>query len=340
MTVELKLGTRKSKLALIQANLVKDLIESQHENVTVSIVGMSTAGDRDVNTSLYTLGGSDKGLWTKELESALLDNSVDMIVHSLKDVQSQLPDGCILGAFPVRADPTDALVVKEGLPFRTLDDLPDGSIVGTSSIRRVAQLRKSYPKLKFMDVRGNLDTRLAKLDDPNGQYIALILASAGLKRFSHEHSKRITCTLKSPTLLHAVGQGSLGIEIRENDEKILNYLKPINCIKTQLAVTVERALLRTLEGGCSAPVGVETNVKEISDNNTYNIHFKANLTTLDGSQQIEECQEKSIQNILNADQFGVEIANIIISKGGGQILKDIHNNKSNQIINKTNIVSN
>lgn len=152
----LKLGTRKSKLAMVQANLVKHSLESLHSDLQVEIVGMSTAGDRDNSTSLYTLGGADKGLWTKELETALLDNSVDMIVHSLKDVQSQLPDGCTLGAFPAREDPSDALVVKKGLSYQSLEDLPEGSVIGTSSIRRVAQLRKSFPRLHFKDVRGNL----------------------------------------------------------------------------------------------------------------------------------------------------------------------------------------
>lgn len=154
--VTLKLGTRKSKLAMIQAKLVKASLEKQHSDLQVEIVGMSTAGDRDNTTSLYTLGGADKGLWTKELENALLDNSVDIIVHSLKDVQSQLPEGCVLGAFPEREDPTDALVVKKGLSYKHLSEIPDGSVVGTSSIRRVAQLRRRFPRLTFKDVRGNL----------------------------------------------------------------------------------------------------------------------------------------------------------------------------------------
>ncbi|TIB03125.1 hypothetical protein E3P96_01968 [Wallemia ichthyophaga] len=336
--VTLKLGTRKSKLAMIQANIVKASLENRHPDIQVEIVGMSTAGDRDNTTSLYTLGGADKGLWTKELENALLDNSVDIIVHSLKDVQSQLPEGCILGAFPQREDPTDALVVKKGLPYQHLSDIPDGSVVGTSSIRRVAQLRRSFPRLTFKDVRGNLDTRIAKLDNPEGEYTAIILASAGLKRVSQEYTKRITSRLTSPTLLYAVGQGCLGLETRADDAGVANYVDSINCKETQVAVTVERALLRTLEGGCSAPVGVETSVSE--KEGAYYVDFTANLTTLDGSTQIKQWESRTVRSLDDADKLGVDVAYLIKSNGGEPIMAAIHNSKTNQIIEKTNIVQN
>ncbi|TIA85201.1 hypothetical protein E3P99_04048 [Wallemia hederae] len=337
MPTTLKLGTRKSKLAMIQANLVKSSLEQTHADVHVDIVGMSTAGDRDNTTSLYTLGGADKGLWTKELENALLDGSVDVIVHSLKDVQSQLPAGCVLGAFPAREDPTDALVVKHGLPYSTLEELPDGSVVGTSSIRRVAQLRRAFPRLTFKDVRGNLDTRIAKLDDPNGEFTAIILASAGLKRVSEEYTQRITCRLTDP-ILYAVGQGCLALETREGDAHVEQFISSINCKQTQLAVTVERALLRTLEGGCSAPVGVETTVKE--ENGAHRIHFTANLTTLDGTTQIRQQLTREVASLSDADALGVDVAHLIQSSGGDKIMADIHDSKTNKIIEKTNIVQN
>ncbi|PWN37517.1 uncharacterized protein FA14DRAFT_170348 [Meira miltonrushii] len=227
---------------------------------------MSTGGDQNHTSPLYVIGGEGRAIWTKELEVALAAGAVDAIVHCLKDVPTTLPEGMMLGAILEREDPRDALIIKEGLPYKTLDELPPGSVIGTSSIRRVAQLRRRYPDLVFSDVRGNLITRLAKLDNPNGPYTALVLAAAGLIRLNM--GSRITAFLSAPVMMHAVGQGSLTIEVRKpppgaspltnRDARILEMVKSIGCWRSTWRQEAERSLLQELEGGCSIPVGVES----------------------------------------------------------------------------------
>jgi len=220
---------------------------------------------------LYLLSGSSantpaKSLWTEELETALMKGEVDMIVHSLKDVPTQLPEECEIGAILEREDPRDALIVKQGLPYKSLEEMPEGSVIGTSSVRRIAQLRKTYPGLKVMDVRGNLDTRFRKLDDPTGPYTALLLASAGVTRM--KMTSRITALLSSESskggMFYAVGQGAIAIEIRAQDDRVKNVLRGAGHWESEWRVGAERALLRELEGGCSVPVGVETVLKEVT----------------------------------------------------------------------------
>lgn len=230
------------------------------------ITSMSTAGDQNLRSPLYVIGGEGKAIWTKELEVALEQGAVDAIVHCLKDVPTALPQGLELAAVLEREDPRDALVVKAGLPYKVLDELPVGSVIGTSSVRRVAQLRRRYPHLVFSDVRGNINTRLAKLDAPNGPYTALILAAAGLVRLNMH--ARITAFLSSPVLLHSVGQGSLAIEVRtppegadpttNRDARIRELIRSIGDWRATFRAEAERSLLKELEGGCSIPVGVET----------------------------------------------------------------------------------
>ncbi|KAJ1032632.1 hypothetical protein NDA16_000655 [Ustilago loliicola] len=234
------------------------------------ITSMSTAGDQNLRSPLYVIGGEGKAIWTKELEVALEQGAVDAIVHCLKDIPTALPKGLELAAVLEREDPRDALVVKAGLPYKVLDELPVGSVIGTSSVRRVAQLRRRYPHLVFSDVRGNINTRLAKLDAPNGPYTALILAAAGLVRLNF-HS-RITAFLSSPVLLHSVGQGSLAIEVRtppegadpttNRDARIRELVRSIGDWRATFRAEAERALLKELEGGCSIPVGVETRFED------------------------------------------------------------------------------
>ncbi|EPQ30259.1 uncharacterized protein PFL1_02375 [Pseudozyma flocculosa PF-1] len=237
---------------------------------TFPITSMSTAGDQNLRSPLYVIGGEGKAIWTKELEVALEQGGVDAIVHCLKDVPTTLPPGLEIAAILEREDPRDALVIKQGLPYRTLDELPSGSVIGTSSIRRVAQLRRRYPHLVFSDVRGNLNTRLAKLDAPNGPYTALVLAAAGLVRLSLHH--RITAFLSSPVLLYSVGQGSLAIEVRtppegadpatNRDAKVRDLIRSIGDWRATFRAEAERSLLRELEGGCSIPVGVESRFED------------------------------------------------------------------------------
>ncbi|GAA5833799.1 hypothetical protein JCM3766R1_000100 [Sporobolomyces carnicolor] len=253
------LGTRNSKLAMVQTETVRRELQEKWPGCEIRILGMTTLGDNVQTQPLYTFGG--KALWTKELEVALLNSQVDAIVHCLKDVPTEFPPGCQLGAVLEREDPLDALVVKQGLGYQSLEEMPEGAVIGTSSVRRVAQLRRKFPGLKFADVRGNLGTRLKKLDDPNSNYHALILASAGLLRLSLGH--RITASIGPPTLYPAVGQGALAIEIREGDERSQEIIGSLECWKTSWMTRAERMMLKVLEGGCSVPVGCETKLTQV-----------------------------------------------------------------------------
>ncbi|KAL7421804.1 porphobilinogen deaminase [Cryptotrichosporon argae] len=262
------IGTRRSNLALVQTNLVASALGSANPSASFPVVSMSTVGDRNQTTPLHLLSPYSssqpaKSLWTDELEAALLRGTFDMLVHSCKDVPTALRDGCEIAALLEREDPRDALVVKLGLDYKSLDDLPDGSVVGTGSVRRVAQLKRAYPQLKFDDMRGNLNTRLGKLDAEASPFAALILATSGLERLGL--GARITATLEYPVLLHAVGQGALAVEIRAGDAHVRDALRRVGHWQTEWRVAAERGLLRVLEGGCSVPVGVESAISELSD---------------------------------------------------------------------------
>lgn len=307
----LVLSSRTSQLALLQTEMVKGALEKrygqtspvftgqddqapythwlrdvlasvsvQDENKTLHvrpmsfpIQTMSTAGDVNLRSPLYVIGGEGRAIWTKELEVALKEGGVDAIVHSLKDVPTSLPEGLEIAAILEREDPRDALVVKTSLPYKSLGEMPKGSVIGTSSVRRVALLRRSYPHLVFSDVRGNINTRLAKLDAEKGPYTALVLAAAGLKRM--DLWKRITAYLAAPELLHSVGQGSLAIEVRtpkagadahfDRDARIRKIVHSIGHWRATLRAEAERSLLRRLEGGCSIPLGVETIFNDHND---------------------------------------------------------------------------
>ncbi|ODV91648.1 hypothetical protein CANCADRAFT_30011, partial [Tortispora caseinolytica NRRL Y-17796] len=272
----IRIGTRTSQLAMVQAEHVKSELERYHSGDKFDIHSMKTLGDNVLDKPLYTFGG--KSLWTSELEAVLLDSSIDMIVHSLKDVPTTLPEEFEIAAILKREDPREALVMKAGSPYKSLKDLPKGAVVGTSSLRRIAQLKRAYPHLQFMSARGNLNTRLAKLDNPASEYSCLILAAAGLIRLGFK--ERITMYLESPELFYAVGQGALGIEIRKNDKNILSLLEPLVDIPTTYECIAERSLMRTLEGGCSIPIGV---------NCSYNngmLTMKSTVTSVNGEEQV------------------------------------------------------
>ena len=323
-----RIGTRKSKLARIQTELIATALQYLYPDHTFPVQPMSTMGDLNKVTPLYQFDA--KALWTRELEVALLEGEIDMIVHSLKDMPTTLPEGCELGAITEREDPRDAVVMKAGLNYKSLQELPEGSIVGTSSVRRIAQLRRAYPHLHFADVRGNVDTRLNKLDhsvEPN--YSAIILAEAGLVRMDLNH--RSTCLLSSPTLLHAVGQGSLGIEIRSDDEKTLELLKPLNHRESRLRCLAERSLMRALEGGCSVPIGVETAVKAGGKV----LSLKAVIVTIDGESAIhaegditfeDKCDEDDL-----ARKLGKQVAQKMLDKGAETLLNAIRFEKDENL---------
>ncbi|SNX82519.1 related to HEM3 - porphobilinogen deaminase [Melanopsichium pennsylvanicum] len=307
---------------------LRNLLQSFHTDPQTSlrshtfpITSMSTAGDQNLRSPLYVIGGEGKAIWTKELEVALEQGAVDAIVHCLKDVPTALPNGLELAAVLEREDPRDALVVKAGLPYKVLDELPVGSVIGTSSVRRVAQLRRRYPHLVFSDVRGNINTRLAKLDAPNGPYTALILAAAGLVRLNF-HS-RITAFLSSPVLLHSVGQGSLAIEVRKpsqgadpttnRDARIRELIRSIGDWRATFRAEAERALLKELEGGCSIPVGVETRFED--------------------HDQVEGQRSEAIALVDDFVTNGDAVARADLPNGGVPLIKDGHTIPASQLSN-------
>ncbi|KAI9861186.1 MAG: porphobilinogen deaminase [Vezdaea acicularis] len=317
------IGSRKSVLALIQTDIVHHALEAAWPKLEYKIHAMSTMGDKNQVTPLHDFGA--KSLWTYELEGLLIEGKLDLIVHSLKDMPTQLPPSCTIGAIFKREDPQDALVVKPTLPYKSIAELPPGSIVGTSSVRRSAQVARKYPHLKFKDVRGNVGTRLSKLDAQDGEYTCLILAAAGLKRLDLGH--RITQLLDSRNggLLHAVGQGALGVEIREGDERTTGLLAKLSHRPTTLACLAERSLMRTLEGGCSVPIGVETGWKE---GHGHVLIMRAIVVSLDGKEAVEAEMELEVDTDEQADEYGRTMAKRLVDKGAGEILRKITLNRA------------
>lgn len=323
----IQIGGRKSKLAVIQLEIVKAQIEHHHANLNCSVLALLTLGDKIQNKPLYSFGG--KSLWTKELEILLLEAveeypKLDLIVHSLKDMPTNLPDEFELGCILEREDPRDALIMKKGLTYKLLADLPKGAVVGTSSIRRSAQLLKNYPHLRFQDVRGNIYTRLSKLDDPESPYECLILAAAGLIRLGLED--RIDVALDAPEMYHAVGQGALGVEIRRDDLVIQQVLSKLEHKPSSLRCTAERSLMRVLEGGCSVPLGVQTRYNE----ETQQLDFKGIIVSPNGEEYVEGEVEGFVSNKAEAEELGEQLAEVLIAKGGKDILNSINYEKINQ----------
>jgi hydroxymethylbilane synthase len=316
------IGTRKSALAMIQADMVLAQLKKAHPETQYEIHAMSTMGDKNQVTALHEFGA--KSLWTHELEAQLLEGKLDLIVHCLKDMPTQLPPKCTIGCIMEREDPRDCVIMKKGLDYKSLLELPEGSVVGTSSVRRSAQVKKKYPHLKFKDVRGNLGTRLNKLDAEDGEYTCLILAAAGIIRM--DWGSRITQFLDSKTpgggMLHAVGQGALAIEIREGDEKTLNILNELIDQESTLAGTAERSLMRTLEGGCSVPIGVETTWMEKGK-----LLMKAIVVSLDGNDSVEAERLGEVLNVNEAEEFGWELSQELVKKGASKILETINLNR-------------
>ncbi|KAI5461743.1 porphobilinogen deaminase, dipyromethane cofactor binding domain-containing protein [Mariannaea sp. PMI_226] len=314
----INVGTRNSPLALAQTNIVVASLKAQFPEYEFAIHGMTTTGDRDQNTALYNFGG--KGLWTSQLEEKLVNNELDLVVHSLKDMPTVLPDGCVLGCVTSREDPRDTLVIKKALieehGWKTLADLPAGSIIGTSSVRRIAQLVRRYPSLKFKDHRGNIQTRLRKLEE-DPELTGIILAAAGLQRMDLGH--HITQFLESDNggILHAVGQGALGVECRENDERVRKMLKTIENNETALACEAERSLMRELEGGCSVPIGAET--KWVDGK----LRLRAIVVSLRGEEGVEFEDTEAVTDYEGANLFGKRIAQQLVNRGAQKILDDI-----------------
>ncbi|RDA89169.1 hypothetical protein CP533_3004 [Ophiocordyceps camponoti-saundersi (nom. inval.)] len=313
-------GTRQSPLALAQTDIVVSALQELFPDHSFPVRSMTTTGDRDQQTALYDFGG--KGLWTTQLEDKLVAGELDMVVHSLKDMPTSLPSGCVLGCISHREDPRDTLVIKASLAreegWKTLADLPDGAIIGTSSVRRIAQLARRFPSLRFKDVRGNIQTRLRKLDeDPD--MTALVLAAAGLQRMGL--SDRISQYLDKDSggILHAVGQGALAIECRAGDERVLKALRRLADEPTTLACLAERSLMRTLEGGCSVPIGVETHWLEPG-----HLRFRAAVVSAPGTEAAEIELTETVTTASAAEQLGKRAAIDLVSRGADKILDAVN----------------
>ena len=307
MTGSLTIATRESPLALWQANHVKDALEHAHPGLAVNLLGMTSRGDKLLEVPLAKVGG--KGLFVKELETALLDGSADIAVHSMKDVPMTFPEGLTLGAICEREDPTDAFVSNR---FEQLADLPPGSVVGTSSLRRECQLRSRRPDLEIKFLRGNVNTRLAKLD--NGDYDAIILASAGLKRLGFE--ARIRERLAVADSLPAGGQGAVGIELRGDDEHTASLLRPLHHGPTAARVTAERAMNRRLEGGCQVPIAC---FAEISGSEE--LWLRGLVGRPDGS---EILRAEASGPVDQAEVLGIAVAEDLIAQGAALILAEVY----------------
>jgi len=286
----IKIGSRKSELALIQTKFVIECLRKNNSGKKYEIIKMSTLGDKILDKPLPKIG--EKSLFTKELEIALDHQDVDFVVHSLKDLPTTLPGGLCIGAVLKREDAWDALVLHPKHEGKTLKTLPEGSVIGTSSLRRTAQLNRSYPHLKVESVRGNVNTRLDKLDNGD-KFAALVLASAGLTRMGWE--KRISQKLGAEELLYAVGQGALAVECREDDLDTLRLLEPLFDGATTFEVIAERSFLGTLGGGCSAPVAVQSKLQDQT------LSLTGAVWSLDGKKMLKYSASCTLQ--YNDDDF-------------------------------------
>lgn len=305
MNKKIIIATRESHLALWQAEHVKARLMALHPGLEVELLGMTTQGDQILDSPLSRIGG--KGLFVKELEVAMAEGRADLAVHSIKDVPMDLPEGFELTAISQREDPRDAIVSNK---YARLADLPDGARVGTSSLRRQAQLRAHYPHLVIDTLRGNVNTRLRKLDE--GQYDAIILAAAGLKRLGFQD--RIRAEIPPEESLPAVGQGALGIEIRSGRPDIAALLAPLNDPETAACVRAERAMSRRLQGGCQAPIGGFAQIRDGQ------IHLRSFVADLEG---IRFYRSETSGAMENPEAVGLAAAEDLISQGADTLLAEI-----------------
>ena len=300
------IGTRGSTLALWQAEWVQARLKELAPDLSVSLQRIKTSGDKILDVPLAKIGG--KGLFVKEIEEALLRKEIDLAVHSMKDVPTVLPQGLALLCVPKREDPRDAFLSRTGLRFR---DLPPGAKVGTSSLRRQAQLLSLRPDLRISMLRGNLDTRLRKLKE--GEFDAIVLAAAGLKRLGWTDG--VTEYLSADTCVPAIGQGALAIEGRVDDQFIVNLLRPLEDRTTRVAVTAERALLDRLEGGCQVPIAGHARVEGDQ------VQLEALVASVDGRELI---RDRLMGSVSEAQRVGQELAARLLAKGGRAILSAIY----------------
>lgn len=305
---KLVVGTRSSQLALWQADFVIGELAKKYPELVVEKRLMTTKGDKILNAPLAKIGG--KGLFTKELETAMLEGEIDIAVHSLKDMPVVVPEGLVITAITQRADPGDAFVSSK---YESFQQLPAGAKVGTSSLRRKAQLLHARPDLQIEDLRGNVNTRLRKMEEEN--FDGIILACAGLKRLGF--GDKIRQVLPRTMCLPAVGQGALAIECRQADKETRELLEFLNDRCTRLCTEAERGFLATVEGGCQVPVGVHAVSAEAG------IRVEAVIASLDGSTLLRDALEAEVKNAQEARAVGVNLAEKLLARGGREILRSI-----------------
>jgi len=302
----IRIATRKSPLAMWQAEHVADALRRAHPGLAVEILGMSTQGDKILDTPLAKIGG--KGLFVKELEQRMLEGDADIAVHSMKDVPVELPDGLHLAVILEREDPRDAFVSTR---YADLTELPAGARVGTSSLRRQCQLADRRADLEIVPLRGNVNTRLRKLDD--GEYDAIILASAGLIRLGF--GKRIRGFISTDDSLPAIGQGAIGIECRADDARVNALLRPLHHAPTASCVLAERAMNQRLEGGCQVPIGGHATLHDGG------LHLRGLVGTVDGS-EIVRAEIRGPED--EAEHLGRTLAEELLEHGAAQILRELY----------------
>lgn len=305
MKKTLRIATRNSPLAMWQAQFVQKQLQAIHENLAVKIIGMTTQGDKLLDTPLAKIGG--KGLFVKELEAALMEDRADIAVHSMKDVGVHLPDGLAIKSILKRHSPYDAMVSNR---YESLAELPENAVVGTCSLRRVCQLQNKFPHLEFKNLRGNINTRMKKLDE--GQYDAIILATAGLERMGLDD--RIAERISAEICLPAIAQGAMGIECRADDGKVIEIIQTLNHKNTEICVSAERAINKVLNGSCNTPIAGFSTIDAES------IHIRALIGEPDGELILHS---EVSGHVSDAYQLGVKAAEHLLDQGAAEILAKV-----------------
>jgi hydroxymethylbilane synthase len=301
----IRIGTRGSKLALWQANWTKSFLETQFPTTPIELIIIQTQGDKIMDVPLAKVGG--KGLFVKEIEQALLAERIDIAVHSMKDMPADIPEGLCIGAVPEGENPSDVFISRSGAPFK---ELPAGSVIGTSSLRRGAQLRHARADMVIQPIRGNLDTRLKKLESEN--FDALVLAAAGVKRLNLEH--KITEYLDTTLMLPAIGQGALCVEIRKDDPIVGPMVVTMEHAHTRAIVNAERAFLKRLEGGCQVPIAGHGIIKK----NTFTL--TGLVADIDGATVIKGKKSGPVES---AENVGIDLAEELLGRGAINILEEL-----------------
>ncbi len=304
---KLIIATRGSMLALWQAEWIKSQLEELNPFLEIELNKIKTTGDKILDVPLAQVGG--KGLFVKEIEEAMLRGEADLAVHSMKDVPTELPEGLHLSTITKREDPRDAFIAREGI--KSFNDLPHGANIGTSSLRRICQLLNRRPDLKITQLRGNVDTRIRKLDE--GEFDSIILATAGVKRLGHE--EKITEKLSVDVSLPAIGQGAVGIECRRDDKFTNNLLKPLDHYETSVCVRAERSFLKKLEGGCQVPIAAYAQLKDGE------VVIEGLVGSIDGKILLKATMQGKPED---ADRIGTELAENLLSRGAKEILDEVY----------------